>query len=892
MLPSTLQQDSHAGPTIIDIRSSSVGRSRSDDESDSSSGSGQLTASAKNKRTKTVHNPHGEDLGHSLPSPEGSANDSDEEASTADESLFDLPKMILDGLTKPAGQEKTIPTLVLYDDRGLQLFDEITYLEEYYLTNEEIDVLTKDIDRIIEHIPDNSVVVELGAGSLRKTVLLLNALEKKRKNIRYYALDLMVDELTKSLKSLGRFTNVTTAGLWGTYDEGLKFLDSFPNEIPKTILWLGSSVGNLHRDEARDFLTSYHGMLNVGDTFLVGVDRRNDPKEITVAYNDSKGVTREFVMNGLDHINVILGQSFIDRANFEYFARYNEVAGRHEAYYRVRQAHQLTYLCSKSGEKTVIDLAEGELINVEYSYKWSLEESAQLFDDASFTRIGQYTSTSRRYDLHMLRKAAFHFSTFAPQSPLPSAAEWTQLWKAWDTVTLDMIQHPKMLLEKPIDLRHPFIFYLGHIPVFMDLQLSRVLGESPLEPAYFGTIFERGIDPDVDDPTQCHQHSEVPDQWPDIKDILDFRDRTRQRMLHVIQDRTQYPLTRRLARVIFMAFEHEAMHLETLLYMLVQSPNTRPPPSMRAPWLSESGSKKPVGEPQGLAPATWIKVTPTELDPEMLTLGHHDDESRDLTSHGKGDLTSPFGWDNESPRIQLEEGVSMPKPYKIQSRQVTNGEYFQYLRATGLLHHSSTSLPASWILKAQDEVFVRSVYGPVPLHAAYNWPVSCSYVQAGGYVQWLQSTLPAGSKKLSLPTEAELSIVFKVKQAKDGLRNDTFGLRHWYPVMSEALLLQESSSSSSTTASQTDVTTWLQGPGALWDWTSTVFAPLCKDPADFSKSKLYPGYSSDFFDGKHMVVLGASWATHPRMALRRSYRNWYQANYPFVFAGFRLVERM
>ncbi|KAF9977950.1 hypothetical protein BGZ73_004390 [Actinomortierella ambigua] len=884
MLPSALQHDSHAAPTIIDIRRSSLARSRSDDESDSSSEGGHPIASAKKKRTKMDH--HGDqDLGHGLPSPEGSASDSEGDASQADGSVLDLPKMILDGLTKPAGQEKSIPTLVLYDDRGLQLFDEITYLDEYYLTNEEIDVLTKDVDRMIEHIPDNSVVVELGAGSLRKTVLLLNALEKKRKNIRYYALDLMFDELTKSLKSLGRFNNVTTAGLWGTYDEGLQFLDSFSNDTPKTILWLGSSVGNLHREEAFEFLTSYHGMLNVGDTFLIGIDRRNNPKDITVAYNDPKGVTNEFIMNGLDHINVILGQPFIDRANFDYFARYNEVDGRHEAYYRVRHAHQLTHLCPKTGNKTVIDLAEGELINVEYSYKWSLEESAKLFDETGFTRIGQFTSTSRRYDLHMLRKAGFHFRSTLPKSPLPSTDEWVQLWKAWDTVTIDMIQHPKMLLEKPIDLRHPFIFYIGHIPVFMDLQLSRVLGESPLEPAFFGTIFERGIDPDVDDPTQCHSHSEVPDQWPDIKDILDFRDRARQRMLHVIQDRVQYPLTRRLARVIFMAFEHEAMHLETLLYMLVQSPNTKPPPSIHAPWMSESGSKKPIGEPQALAPATWISITPSELSPEMLTLGQDDDESRDLTIHGKDDLDSPLGWDNEAPRIQLTES-SMPKPYRIHSRQVTNGEYLRYLREASLLHSQST-LPASWIFKSKDEIYVRSVYGPVPMHAAYNWPVCCSQVEAKGYVRWLQSTQSTDANKveMSLPTEAELSIVFKIKQAQDGLRNDNFGFRHWYPVMSEALLLQESS------PSKADAGIPLQGPGALWDWTSTEFAPLCKDPADFSKSKLYPGYSSDFFDGKHMVVLGASWATHPRMALRRSFRNWYQANYRYVFAGFRIVER-
>jgi len=91
-----------------------------------------------------------------------------EEAKSDDASSstgFDLPAMILSGLC-PAdiSASKKITTMVLYDDRGLQLFDEITYLKEYYLTQEEINILDRDSDKIVEHIPDNSVIVELGAG--------------------------------------------------------------------------------------------------------------------------------------------------------------------------------------------------------------------------------------------------------------------------------------------------------------------------------------------------------------------------------------------------------------------------------------------------------------------------------------------------------------------------------------------------------------------------------------------------------------------------------------------------------------------------------------------------------------------------------------------------------
>jgi hypothetical protein len=89
------------------------------------------------------------------------------------------------------------------------------------------------------------------------------------------------------------------------------------------------------------------------------------------------------------------------------------------------------------------------------------------------------------------------------QGNIPTLDEWRNLWKAWDLVTLRMIPE-EMLHQKPIDLRHKCLFYIGHIPTFLDMLLSKSIGGSPSEPAYFWNIFERGIDPHVDDPTHCH----------------------------------------------------------------------------------------------------------------------------------------------------------------------------------------------------------------------------------------------------------------------------------------------------------------------------------------------------------------------------------------------------
>lgn len=316
--------------------------------------------------------------------------------------------------------------------------------------------------------------------------------------------------------------------------------------------------------------------------------------------------------------------------------------------------------------------------------------------------------------------------------------------------------------------------------------------------------------------------------------------------------------------------------------MLAQSPNTAPPPSIPAPWAvrksaadvtSSSGASLSLS---AVSPATWFSINPVQLDKAILSLGHNDLESDDLTDAHKEDLTTAFGWDNEHPLVTSRP---LPSKFEIQSRQVTNSEFLRYLKSvgvTGKALQGNEKTPASWLIQDGGEVFVKSVYGPVPLEVSGVWPVSCSNIQAIGYAGWLSTQEGA---TYTLPTEHELSIAFKLRQAtvpKTGL--ETYGFRQWYPTLDHQSLSTASSNSSH-----------FSGPGSLWDWTSTTFAPLDKE--GFKTSTLYPGYSTDFFDEKHMVVLGASWATHPRIAERRSFRNWYQANYPFVFAGFRLVRR-
>jgi len=120
-----------------------------------------------------------------------------------------------------------------------------------------------------------------------------------------------------------------------------------------------------------------------------------------------------------------------------------------------------------------------------------------------------------------------------------------------------------------------------------------------------------------------------------------------------------------------------------------------------------------------------------------------------------------------------------------------------------------------------------------------------------------------------LPTEPELRLFYdKFEAGYEGGSNVAF--RNWHPVPATTGLKRGGGRGTN---------------GGVWEWTSTVF-----DKTDgFVPSSLYPGYSSDFFDGKHQVVLGGSYATLPRIAGRRTFRNWYQRNYPYAWVGARVV---
>ncbi|KAG6037530.1 Ergothioneine biosynthesis protein 1 [Claviceps citrina] len=194
---------------------------------------------------------------------------------------FNLKDALVSSFDPPDGGPRRLPTLLLYDETGLVLFETITFLDEYYLTGYEIELLEKHSAEIATKIPDGSMLIELGSGNLRKVFHLLRAFEDAHKTIDYYALDLSQTELERTLGHLPHFEHVSCHGLLGTYDDGVTWLKQ-PAIVDrsKCILHLGSSIGNFQRDEAAEFLQSYADVLKPDDSMIVGLDSCGNPDKI------------------------------------------------------------------------------------------------------------------------------------------------------------------------------------------------------------------------------------------------------------------------------------------------------------------------------------------------------------------------------------------------------------------------------------------------------------------------------------------------------------------------------------------------------------------------------------------------------------------------------------
>jgi EasF-like predicted methyltransferase len=263
---------------------------------------------------------------------------------------------------------------------------------------------------------------------MRKTKYVLDAIARKKLNVTYYAVDLSEVSLRESLAPLvTAFPSIRFVGLWGTYNDSLDWIKRHLQSSRKTFLWIGSSIGNLNRQEAAQFLAHVRETaMDAGDLFICGIDRRNSFEDVSLAYNDTQKITRNFIMTGLEHCNTLLGSRAFDASKFEYVSIYNAILGRHEAYYESLEEQTVTIL-GKS-----FALAKGELINVEYSYKYSSQEVTDLLHHSKLYNVGKWTDQSGRYDLHLFQKPTFYMDKrVRSEEHYPSLDDFEQIFLAW-----------------------------------------------------------------------------------------------------------------------------------------------------------------------------------------------------------------------------------------------------------------------------------------------------------------------------------------------------------------------------------------------------------------------------------------------------------------------------
>jgi Uncharacterized conserved protein len=289
-------------------------------------------------------------------------------------------------------------------------------------------------------------------------------------------------------------------------------------------------------------------------------------------------------------------------------------------------------------------------------------------------------------------------------------------------------------------------------------------------------------------------------------------------------------LARASPEVLHIAVEHRLMHAETIAYLMHNLPYAQ---------------KVPVAEPQphALERPVFSRI---EIPAGIATLGK--------------DRNQGFGWDNEFGKHL----VRVPA-FVMDRNKVTNRDYLEFVKSGAKPPHFWTRRNGTW--------FYRGMFSAYPL--PLDCPVYVTQREASDYADWKGCALPSEPQlhRAAFGTRTGIERRYPWGDAEPTATHGNFDFHQWDPIPVNATPEGDSAYGVS------------QLTGNGWEWTCTAFEPF----QGFRPSTTYPGYSSNFFDGNHFVLKGAS----PRTAacfLRRSFRNWFRPDYPYVYASFRCVE--
>lgn len=299
----------------------------------------------------------------------------------------------LDVLVGLSEQPKRLSSRYFYDDRGSELFQQIMDLPEYYLTDCEFDILRTQKELIGELVKGQRFnLVELGAGDGRKTSILIDYFLDQKFQFKYVPIDISEGAMKTLIQSLiKKYQNLQCDGLVAEYFDGLKWLGKL-DMGKNVVLFLGSNLGNFNKPQSRVFLRNLWNSLSDGDFLLTGFDLKKDIDLMRHAYNDKKGITREFNLNLLRRINRELGANF-DLNKFQHYSNYDVFTGAMESY--LVSLEKQTVLIRELGQ--TFDFEAWEPIHTEYSYKYLESDIKELAEATGFVMVKQLYDSKKYF---------------------------------------------------------------------------------------------------------------------------------------------------------------------------------------------------------------------------------------------------------------------------------------------------------------------------------------------------------------------------------------------------------------------------------------------------------------------------------------------------------------
>ena len=414
-------------------------------------------------------------------------------------------------------------------------------------------------------------------------------------------------------------------------------------------------------------------------------------------------------------------------------------------------------------------------------------------------------------------------------------------WELEETLMKSLVEEETFYLN-PDSLRNKLIFYLGHSAVFYINKLIQVgLLENRINHKY-ETLFEIGVDPES--PAELELAIQGVN-WPNVTKVWEYRDKAKEEITTIINQTSldlpihqQHPIW-----ALLMGIEHSRIHLETSSMLLRQLPVDK--------------LKRPQGwnyaPSNGEIPDNQMREVPGGV----VKLGKRQD-----------DLT--FGWDSEYGNLEVKV-----KTFLVSQNLITNGEFLEFVQGGGY-NNSNYWNTESWewkqIHKVEHPKWIyqennyryRATFDEIDL--PLDWPVEVNHYEAMAYCRWK-------GKNTRLMTEAEWNQALKISE--DSRLSNNYNLNLQFISPTPVGMFSENNQSSISDLR-----------GNVWEWLGETFYPL----PGFKTHHLYEDQSAPFFDNKHLMMLGGSWATNGTMALA-CYRNWFRP-YFYQHVGFRIAESL